>query len=310
MPYRLLDNETPEKALRRIARNQVNKALRDIHDSDLDRHETVHEVRKRCKKIRGLIRLMRPAFDGYKSENTWFRDVARKLSDIRDAAALIECVDSLTRHYAADLEDEVLGTLRSSFVERRDAIYRSIDIDERLKAFTKAIKASQQRIDTWVLTEDSFEAVRGGLEKTYKRGRKAMRKAFTQPEVERFHEWRKRVKYHRYHIRLLRRLWPVVMQSWRDEVKRLSNLLGDDHDLGVLRGVIVAEEERFGSLHKLQVYLALIDQRRTELQAAAHTLGRRVYADKPAVYTDRIGRYWTAWRAECHMNTALNASLP
>ncbi len=63
MSYRLQRSESVIQGVKRIAREQLDKALTDIKNEDMDRHEAVHQVRKRFKKIRGLIRLVRPSFE-------------------------------------------------------------------------------------------------------------------------------------------------------------------------------------------------------------------------------------------------------
>ncbi len=85
MAYRIKKGDKSVQAgLRRIADEQIGRALGEIDDDDLDFAEKVHQVRKRCKKLRGLIRLVRPAFDDYSAENGAFRDAAQMLSGVRD----------------------------------------------------------------------------------------------------------------------------------------------------------------------------------------------------------------------------------
>jgi hypothetical protein len=84
--YRIPPDEYPETVLRRIAREEIGAAIEDI-DSAADLHEAVHEVRKRLKRIRGLLRLFRPAFPAYFAENAWFRDEAARLSELGDATS-------------------------------------------------------------------------------------------------------------------------------------------------------------------------------------------------------------------------------
>jgi len=48
----------------------------------------------------------------------------------------------------------------------------------------------------------------------------------------------------------------------------------------------------------VETLVALIDRRREELQQEAFRLGRRLYRDKPKVFTKRIKGYWKAWRLE------------
>jgi hypothetical protein len=44
--------------------------------------------------------------------------------------------------------------------------------------------------------------------------------------------------------------------------------------------------------------IALIDQRRNELQLNAKTLATRIYAEKPKTFVARTKIYWQAWRSE------------
>jgi uncharacterized coiled-coil DUF342 family protein len=62
----------------------------DHLDSSEDPHETVHEVRKRCKETRATLRLVRELLPTYSDENAHYRDAARRLSYIRDAQVLSE----------------------------------------------------------------------------------------------------------------------------------------------------------------------------------------------------------------------------
>jgi CHAD domain-containing protein len=76
---------------------------------------------------------------------------------------------------------------------------------------------------------------------------------------EAFHEWRKQAKHLRYTLETLEPVWPPIIRTLADEARTLTNYLGDDHDLTVLRQHIGAEEQ-------LSV---LIEKRRTELRDKA-----------------------------------------
>ena len=71
-------SESLQNATRRVAREQLSKAIREIEDRTLDTDSTVHQVRKRIKKLRGLLRIVRPGLGKvYKRENDSLRDAAR-----------------------------------------------------------------------------------------------------------------------------------------------------------------------------------------------------------------------------------------
>jgi hypothetical protein len=86
------------------------------------------------------------------------------------------------------------------------------------------------------------------------------------------------------------------MGGQADEAHRLSELLGDDHDLWVLREALSAMEDDVPA--GLDPLLGAVDHRRTELERAAILLGQRLYAEKPGAFVRRIHHYWKAWRAE------------
>jgi CHAD domain len=71
--------------------------------------------------------------------------------------------------------------------------------------------------------------------RVYRRGRQALAAVRQKPTVEFIHEWRKQAKYLRYQLDLLRPLAPTALTPLAKTIDRLGDLLGDDHDLAVLR---------------------------------------------------------------------------
>lgn len=306
MAYRFRRNKSVQKNVRKVALEQIDKAIGEILDEKLDRHETVHQVRKRCKKLRGLIRLVRPEFGDYQQENEFFRDAARKLSYVRDAQSIIKCFDGLVGHFQDQIDEGAFAPVREELTARRQRIADDkVGLDNQLDEFLAKLREARGRAAQWKISDNGFTAVEGGLAKTYRRGRKALRKAYKNPSTEKFHEWRKRVKYHWYHARLLRRIWPDMMNVWRGATDQLSDLLGDDHDLAVFRQTLQDDPDRFGSESDLQVLIGLIDRRRAELQAKARPLGEWLFAEEPKHFSSRWGRYWETWQARPNLQPKL-----
>ena len=294
MAYRLRLDQPVAADVRRIAHEQLDKALEELSDDGLGLDTTVHQVRKRCKKLRGLVRLVRPALGAtYAEENARYRDAARRLSDLRDTAALIGTYDALMEHFAGQVDRRGFAPIRRALTLQRKA-EASADASEQLAAFRADLEAGRAAISGWSLDDEGFEAVRGGLEKTYGRARRALSVAYDDPTDAHFHDWRKRVKYHWYHTRLLRAVWKPVMQTRRQELKRLSDLLGDDHDFAVFRQALTGDPERFGRIRQLQAFIGLLDRRRAELQAHARPLGKRLFTEPADALGERIEGYWNA----------------
>jgi hypothetical protein len=69
----LLADESVEDGIKRFVSEEIKQAIKEIDNPRLKRSEAIHEVRKHCKKIRSVLRLVRPQFEEtYWFENTWF----------------------------------------------------------------------------------------------------------------------------------------------------------------------------------------------------------------------------------------------
>jgi hypothetical protein len=152
------------------------------------------------------------------------------------------------------------------------------------------------RIDEWPLAHDSFDAFEAGLQRVYRRGRKAYRAALEDPSTENLHFWRRRVKDHWYHHQVLVRSWPELMKPFGDQAHALSDLLGDDHDLAVLREWAWAHPHVVGDIPGLEELADAVGRRRAQLQKEAFEVGSRLYAERPREFARRLRLYWAAWR--------------
>ena len=308
MSYQLEIQEPIDVGVRRIATELIDHASSWVESAARDRHEAVHEVRKDCKRIRGLLRLIRPCVrELYTVENAFFRDAAASLSGIRDAEAALESYDALLDAFADTVDRRALSPVRRALTLHKQRLSEDVaDLDERLAAFGTAMRKARERVPDWPIPgEDPLQGKSGfallgpGLAKTYERGRKAMADAYADPSVESFHEWRKRAKYLRYHLRLLRPAWSRLLMPTRREVKRLGQLLGDDHDLAVLATVMrTASGEGEDTGDRLEMLGALMHTRSARLRENARWVGRRIYAESPKAFRKRLGRYWQAGRDE------------
>lgn len=304
MSYRIGRDESVRRGVRRIAHGQIAKARDDVRKDDP--REAVHEVRKRCKKLRALLRLVRVGMeDTYQRENAQLRDAARRLSELRDATSLLECFDALMERFDGEVDVDRHAPVRARLVERREKLEASRDVGARLERMDEALDRVRTRVDDWDFDGDAIRVVGRSVKKTYGRVRRAMRRSRRDPSGENLHEWRKRVKYGRFHMRLLSSAFDPVLPALRDAGDTLSAWLGDHHDLVVLRATLLDESEGFGPASGLGGLLEPVDARRLELRAASMPLGARLHADPPGRFRKRIERYLRAWEQEKGIERAL-----
>jgi CHAD domain-containing protein len=295
--YELEKDEGLAAGLTRVAAGRAEKALerlRGVGSGEADSAEAIHGARKDMKKLRTVLRLVRDRLPKGASgrENQRFRDAARALSASRDAEVKLGTLDALAAG-ADELPENAVASWRRILETDREAAAISARDEPAVERAMELIESGLEAIEAWTLEGDSWEVVGGGLSRTYRRGRKAMRAAEADPSEHNFHEWRKRAKDLWYGLRLLQGAWPRTLEPTAEEAHELTDLLGDHHDLTVLREDL--HQRRLGA-EETRALGAAIDARQAELADAAFPLGHRLYAERPKDFDRRLRRYWEAWR--------------
>jgi CHAD domain-containing protein len=295
--YRLQDGESVSAGIKRVVLARIDNALAELQgEVQSAPAEAIHEARKDMKKIRSAIRLVRDALgdDVYRRENQHYRDIGRELSGLRDAEVLVETLDSLAERFGP-AHDERYAGLKSRFEEELRARQEDGSQEREMATAAAALIAGRGRVESWPLDGDGWDLIAPGIHRSYRRGRKRLREAEQETSDETLHEWRKRAKDLWYQLRLIRDADADLVGTLADQTHDLSDHLGDDHDLVLLREQ--AQRRRtFGEPGDQRLLLELIDQRRGELQFAASSLGERIYSEKPKKFVKRLEARWKLWR--------------
>jgi CHAD domain-containing protein len=303
MSYRLKNHETVPDGIKRVVLEQMDPILHAAQATSGNQDNMVHDTRTSLKKMRAMLRLVRDDIndDVFVQENICFRDAGRHLSAVRDAAVMIETFDTLVDRFSAQLTTEAFTELRK--VLRQSSTVPRAEKQQALARAARTIGVARRRVAHWPINHDGFSALRSGLERAYKRGCRSLAQVVDQPSVEHFHEWRKQVKCLWYQVRFLKPIWPKMMEPFADELKALGEYLSEDHDLALLREGVFEQAKPLDDRTALEALVALIDQRRGELEVEAKPLGARIYAETPGAFVDRLQAYWHVWRAEVRVDS-------
>jgi len=296
--YRLTSGETLPEGLARVAQGRIDHAIDELQGkTKRSPDEAVHEARKDMKKLRSVLRLARGELGGklYREQNAAIRDAARGLAGVRDAQVVIEALDTLAKEGGAELPMGAVKALRAALVQRRRELKAgSAGRADAAAEAIAALRKVREQVDEWPLDSHGFDAVEPGLRRIYRQGRRRFRDARKKPTTENLHEWRKRVKDLWYHQQLLTFVWPELLKPAADEAHRLSELLGEDHDLAVLADAVDIHAEAVPDGDDRSAIHRVIAARRSKLQKEACGLGRRAYAERPKAFIRRIDGWFEA----------------
>jgi CHAD domain-containing protein len=296
--YELLEGEPVGPGIRRVVLARVDDAIAQLRgEAESEPAVAVHEARKDIKKIRSALRLVRDELgdDVWRRENVHYRDIARTLSGFRDAEILVEALDSLGERFGKPAGERFAGLRVELEREVRDA-HQDGSIERAMSRAAAELSAGRARSAELDLDGDGWELIGPGLHRSYRRGRRRLRDVEEEASVTNLHELRKRVKDVWYQLRLIRSADSQLIGSVADHAHDLSDHLGDDHDLALLREQASRREAASAEAGDQRHLTELIDRRRGELQFAAISLATRIYAQKPKKFTRRLASRWEAWR--------------
>src|SRR5437764_11747829 len=178
MPYRLEPNEPVAAGLKRVVAEEFAWAVDHLSGKQkTGRDAAIHETRKSIKKIRAVLRLVSCQIgDPWRAENNRLRKVAHTLAEFRDAAVMIHTFDELKREFRDDGWPRTLSSVRSAFRQKADSETRR-EITRILKATIPVLRKTAADAQAWPLGGDGFAVLEPGLEKAYRRSRKALARA-------------------------------------------------------------------------------------------------------------------------------------
>lgn len=298
MAYRLKAGESVPDGIKRIVLEEVDSATGLLGQATGRRRDNaIHEARKSVKKVRGVLRLVRPELGrAYRRENARFRELGHHLSELRDAAALLEVFNQIATQSAGTLDKKSISAIRSGLQREKRATEQRLDAGKVIKDATATFRSLAARAKSWPLNQNGFRAIDTGLKSTYCQGRQALKRAEKTEKSVDFHDFRKRVKDHWYDVRLLENLWTKIMEAHESSLKQLETWLGDDHNLVLLHDKLQNKPEDFGGEAAVTAFLSLVEQHQKELRENSISLGHRVYAEKPSAFVRSLAQLWAVWR--------------
>lgn len=295
MTYRFKLNESVSAGAARIGTEQIDVAAARLASRE-DIPAAIHDARRCLKRLRALLRLIRPALaeNTYRRETNRIAGIGKLLADARDHHVMQQTLtkietrsDTLPKSVSMKLAKLAANgtgtkTTRAGAQERRQALDSLVQVQ---KFFVHLGRRSI-----------TFDHIAEGIERSYRRARRMFREAYETPTDEAFHEWRKTVQHHWRHMQLISRAWPDALDARAGEAKELSRLLGDDHDICVLlafaegRGKTILSEDELAALTKISRSI------QDELRALAKPRGTRLFSEPAGELKERIESYWAAAR--------------
>lgn len=295
MAFHFKKKESPTKAVRRLGRERIGKALDQLHRCD--RLEAIHTVRKEVKKVRAVLGLVRnkTGGDAYRKSVKTLRVAGRLLRDARDAHVRPRTLERLVKYFKNRLPPRPFPGIKKVLRQNCETETQRFLKSESVATVDRMLRKLNRRTRDLKVRAEGWAAIRPGLRESYGQGKKSLAEVLNESTPDNLHQWRKHVQDLWHQLRLLCLVRPVDLRGTVGSLKTLSQYLGDDHDLIMLWQFVGQRCARWHA-GEMKLLKELIEVRRKELQSEALRLGSRFYAEKSSGFCQRLENYWRAWK--------------
>lgn len=301
------DDESVAVSLHRISSEQFARAIDALCDTDRPLHEAVPTAVDAIGRVRSILRLVRNQLgdESYNTENEALRDTQAELATFVAGRDPVVALDGIAARYAAQLQADALADLRVRLVQRAQI--------QRLTAHAEAgdgseivqrIRRAKARFESWPLdtddismpgrdpVADEFDAIAPGLEDTYRRGRRRLKRCTEQPKATHFASWGRETRVLGHQMEVLTSIWPEVLSGMARSLGQITEILVEEQQLAHLLVAIHGPTHLCPDDAVRSLVSAIGQHERRELHDIARALGQRVYVEKSSRFLSRLRGYW------------------
>ena len=276
----------------------LSEQLDDIEiQSDMEGeqiHRAIHEIRKSMKRIRAVLRMIRDetGYSTYYRENIFYRDLSRKLSDIRNFEVLSGSIAALKQDLSTTIPSDVFDALLTEINhQQEEGTGGQARLIQLLKITGREVKTGRERINDLPIRNNDFSVFEGGIYRVYRQGRKYLSNARKHPSPTLLHDLRKKMKYFWYQVEILEPIFPGPMNAYATTLEAIAESLGVYHDLQVLQEYLAQSDIIPDALVSEALQEACIAKKSMLLQHI-WPLADTAYSEKPHSLIKRLSSYW------------------
>jgi len=277
-------NESIDHAIKRISK-QIAQNCQTINQNKEDlRGEDIHQVRLCLKRMRSLLRLIKPEYSKlYAIQNKKIKMASSFLAPYRDHSIIRETL----KNYLNTISDQNIHFEIKKLLEKLNLpFYTDIKIMWAIAYANYQIEQTAQSITNFTFKQTGFDLIQTSLFDSYKKTYSLFNSVKQNHEI--FHEWRKNIKYFTYHIELIVPLNPSKLYPLYSKLKKTGSCLGESHDLFIVLEWIDQQIKNLKILSPLGKLIYIILSHDSDLKKDALNHGNKIFDKKPKKWMSSI----------------------
>lgn len=228
----LLKSSNLNDEFRRIFREQLALAISELNHVGITRQSGIHKARVCLKRLRACYQLLKQHNnETFKGINRRLKEASSRLSPIRDSEVMLEIFETVYSANQAFAYKSATSHLYNHLHQQSEYAQRQVAI--AIPQASLMLRDCQLAIESYSGELITSEGFYNGIRKVYKRSLSTWKTASKSTRDEDFHQCRKAVKYHMYHVQLLQ-MADKRLKRRTELLDKLSGELGSYHDLCIL----------------------------------------------------------------------------
>ncbi len=260
-----------------------------VHLKKIQSNETemlIHEYRKIVKRIRAILRLIRPLL----KEKTFFdldfelSQIAKSIATARDTGVNLRSLLKLDSISKEKLPKEIKTRAITELSKQYKLAYLDSEggLNDRLEGVLFHLHIFLNKLNKTELGQSKPDQMFRSLTKSYYKAARLYKDAYSSLDKEVIHKWRKSNK------RLLLQLIYFPLDLVKEEkivsqLHKLTDILGTDHDYAELESNLSHNLNL--TFDEVQILHRIIDNLRLKIQKKAFEIGRELYSQPINIYS-------------------------
>lgn len=234
--------------LNSVFEKQTEKIIYFCSAENISSNLAVHEIRKSYKRLRALLHLFAESNPAKSEElRREIKEAGKILSPIRESYVNIQYFDKITTGSNLIAERKIRQAKDLLSEKNRLLIEDEYESKSRTTDIIQYIKYFQNQIETLKTTCPSNLQVKKQLSITFSRGNEIYLIVEQECSPEILHQLRKILKRLWYQLDFLKFMHPRYFRMKSDQLNKITEQLGNDHDLYVFLEDLKAGEFGFTS---------------------------------------------------------------
>lgn len=271
--------------------HQAEKASYFCAAENISSNQKVHELRRGFKRLRALLRFFKEIPDSPAGQlNQDIRNFGKLLAPLRESAVNLDLFDkniSSNNH----LPEKKLRNARELLVQKNKLLVERGFLENNLH---NTIRTFFDGFDEILTKNNSEFPVRiqffSEVSQSYLKSITIYQQLPVNPHPEEWHELRKKLKRLWYQLDFIKFLHPRYFKLKTDQLNKITDQLGDDHDLHVFAEDLMAESYGFDE-EELRILTNQIEHLRELNQLKLQPRLKQFFTAPPGEFNQKLERF-------------------